>query len=543
MRAVLLAALACLVATGCGGGGSGGGGGGSAVAPPQSPPPPPSPPPLSPPPLSATIALSTTRGASTAPEDDSSRAATFWAAVTTTATAPLVIDATYDPALFSSVVVTPSASAGVYLIAATTRSDVPVGARTGSVLLRACQEAACTNVYAGSGATYTHTLTVTIGEWVTYQRNAAHTGYVPVTLDPSKFAKAWEIARIPDLNREGGMIAVNGSVYFTAGTRLYSVSEASGVQNWMYEPADAGSAFGAPGYHGGRVYVPYWPTGSRQVGAGGIAVIRGVDAVSGSPATSSEFLTQNAPFASPTFQGASMYYQKGEYGSLTYRYALPSGSTTWEAGTRFTSGYNAVQTPAVDDTQVYYFVVNGITIVDKATGTLLPESPPFGGSTVGEQMSPIITARGHVVGRNMFDQSRMQAIDRATRKVAWTSRIGYPYQPVTAGNVIYAYHEDNAATIDAISDTDGSVLWSWPVPPGESGSYTPSIGPNENMVLTDNLLFLSTLKNIYAIDLITRQTVWTYPVRGQLVLTNNRTLLIFERTFLQDSRVIAIKLN
>jgi outer membrane protein assembly factor BamB len=220
--------------------------------------------------------------------------------------------------------------------------------------------------------------------------------------------------------------------------------------------------------------------------------------------------------------------------------------TIWNWEDRNRAGYNAVQTPAVDHNQVYFSVVNGIMIMDKANGTELPGNPPFGGSAVGEQMSPMLTAAGHVVGRDYFGSNTMIAIDRKTLTRAWTGRTGYPYQPVTAGNVIYAYHADNNATIDAISDTDGTVLWSWPVPKGETlGSYpdSPSIGPYENMVLTDNLLFVGTQKNIYAIDLATRQTVWSYPVRGQLVLSSSKMLYIFVRTFMQDSKVIAIKLT
>ena len=31
-------------------------------------------------------------------------------------------------------------------------------------------------------------------EWATFQGNAAHTGYVPVTIDPNQFATRWQLA-------------------------------------------------------------------------------------------------------------------------------------------------------------------------------------------------------------------------------------------------------------------------------------------------------------------------------------------------------------
>src|SRR5262249_53575357 len=101
--------------------------------------------------------------------------------------------------------------------------------------------------------------------------------------------------------------------------------------------------------------------------------------------------------------------------------------------------------------------------------------------------------------------------------------------------VVYAFHA-NTSTIDAISDANGQVLWSWPLPTNDST-------PTENMVVTDNLLFLSTLQNVYAIDLATHQAVWTYPSHGILVLSNNLVLYIFQRDFLQNSKLTAIKLT
>jgi outer membrane protein assembly factor BamB len=479
-------------------------------------------------------------------EDATTRSDTFTVTATTTATTPLVINAIYDPNFYSSVVASPGTTAGAFSVTATTRSDLVIGARSSAIHFRACQEAACTNVYTGFGVSYTMSMTVTPSEWVTYQRNASHTGYVRATLDPAKFAKSWEVAGLSDPNREGGLIAVGGSAYVTVGHRLYSFSEATGAQNWMYEPADAATFLGTPGYHNGRIYLPFTLKSPTPTFTGD-STIRGIDAATGVPSSTNAYFDSTGGgvnLNSPTFQGGAMYFLRGEFQRRAYRYALPGGTTAWDR--QYVGDYNAAQTPAVDDSQIYLYVVNGLVILDKATGDTLPGSAPYGGSTVGDQMSPVLTEGGHVVGRDYYDSNRLIALDRRTRTRAWTGRTGYEYQPVTAGNVIYAFHADNNATIDAISDTDGSVLWSIPVPKGETlGSYpdSPSIGPYENMILTDNLLFYGTQKNIYAVDLTTRQTVWSYPVRGQIVLSSGMVLYIFERIFMGDSRVIAIKLT
>ena len=46
------------------------------------------------------------------------------------------------------------------------------------------------------------------------------------------------------------------------------------------------------------------------------------------------------------------------------------------------------------------------------------------------------------------------------------------------------------------------------------------------MVLTKNLIFVSTPANTYAIDLGAHQQVWTHPAGGFLALSNQGLLLI-----------------
>jgi outer membrane protein assembly factor BamB len=41
------------------------------------------------------------------------------------------------------------------------------------------------------------------------------------------------------------------------------------------------------------------------------------------------------------------------------------------------------------------------------------------------------------------------------------------------------------------------------------------------MIVTDNEIFACTSSTLYAIDLATHDTIWTYPVSGRLALSDN----------------------
>ena len=66
----------------------------------------------------------------------------------------------------------------------------------------------------------------------------------------------------------------------------------------------------------------------------------------------------------------------------------------------------------------------------------------------------------------------------------------------------------------------GAVLWQWSLSdPSETGF----IG---NLVLTDNLLFLSTNQRTHAIDLTTHASVWRYGKPGHKALSRQGVLYI-----------------
>src|SRR5262249_49127649 len=83
-----------------------------------------------------------------------------------------------------------------------------------------------------------------VPDWTIFQGNAAHTGYVPVSVDPNSFSSRWQGG--PTLNNTpnnyNGAFAYTlttdaGQLYIATGTTLYALSELDGSQAWSYQVA------------------------------------------------------------------------------------------------------------------------------------------------------------------------------------------------------------------------------------------------------------------------------------------------------------------
>lgn len=80
---------------------------------------------------------------------------------------------------------------GAFSYALPLAPTVTSGERTGTITVKACKDATCSNTHAGTSGSIGYRLTAnTVPNWETLQGNAAHNGYVPISIDASKIAKA-----------------------------------------------------------------------------------------------------------------------------------------------------------------------------------------------------------------------------------------------------------------------------------------------------------------------------------------------------------------
>ena len=424
------------------------------------------------------------------------------------------------------------------------------GTYKGYVELKTCLDEACLSEIQ-RGTTYVpfevvidDPANIALGEWETFQRDAGHTGYVPATFRPSSFAYKWEWRRptsgvlgfINAVTTAPGLVFVSDDEYFGSPT-LRALRESDGGVVWQQTFASY-PALNPPAAANGKVYVA--TTGHQQT------FLWAFDASTGAPVFQNSFDGQWPHVLAPTIRDGRVYTNGGYYGGGVYAFHATSGDLQWA----MFSGDDDMSTPAVDDSRAYFYDGTALVTYDTATGARLsstpdPYNPGWGYSHHGAPMlgladSVTTFSGGAFSGRasssvEQYDTRPLINFSVANSAVRWRTTRTYRTQPATAKGIVYA-GSNAPKSFDAIDEATGQVLWSWVPPPSDQSFH-------RNVVVTDNLVFVSTDRAIYALDLTTRQPVWSYPTPGLLAISGGGTLYIVEGATQPTGRLIAIALK
>jgi outer membrane protein assembly factor BamB len=106
----------------------------------------------------------------------------------------------------------------------------------------------------------------------------------------------------------------------------------------------------------------------------------------------------------------------------------------------------------------------------------------------------------------------------ANQTMRWMSNALYSTYPAVAKGVVYVASNETH-TLDALEESTGRLLWSWK-PSEQSFSFI------ANVMVTDNVAFVSTNTHIYAIDLRRHRTVWSAQTPGTMSLSASRMLFV-----------------
>lgn len=377
-------------------------------------------------------------------------------------------------------------------------------------------------------------------DWEGYNGNAAHTGYVPVTLDAGTFTRRW--SRKNTGSTAGSrtsispLVTANGYVYFNEEMaiddaaerfkylytyRLSALSETDGVPAWQTE-LKLGYVLGAPGVAGNRLVMA------------GVNDVHTVDALSGArlavvkPPNTNGLLVATSPLTAPTLFGGNVYLGGN---NDVMRLDATTGQTGWSTSLDLPKLGNVDEwTPAVSASSVYGNAAGTLTaynIVDgsKRFSVAVPGQVVGGSNKSALRQAPVLVDDNTVLLLNQrpfpgtsVDNS-LSLVDAGTRSVRWTVNGRFTTQPVVARGVLYVGN-DSGKAIEARSVSDGAVLWTWPLA---------SVGEevlNGDLIVTNNLLFVAGGKSTHALDLASHQAVWSYRLSGTLSLSRNGVLYI-----------------
>ena len=138
----------------------------------------------------------------------------------------------------------------------------------------------------------------------------------------------------------------------------------------------------------------------------------------------------------------------------------------------------------------------------------MESSQTYGAAAVATGRGSVLAMSGSTslftVNSPELNYGAKRALNRfasAPLATSWSTPALYDGVPVAADGVIYAYRYD-PNQLDALDEATGQVLWSWPLPESEGSFF------RDNMIVTRNILFLSTNTGLKAFDLKTRSIVW-----------------------------------
>jgi hypothetical protein len=357
-----------------------------------------------------------------------------------------------------------------------------------------------------------------VNEWSMFQGNAAHTGYVPVELNPDVFSTRWKrpesMLSVSSLGSVANLAVEDGRLFVSGADQVRALREDDASEIWTQDFSYLQyPSSNPPAVADGVVYV----AAGQQSATGMFAF----DAKDGSPVFSSPMSSQWENYLAPTIGQHGVYTNAGTYGGM---YAFDRAGEQLFPMTYLPQ--TSLWTPAVDATGVYTYT-GKLEVFEPVTGAKIAEvaDPTFQNYIYMIGGSPVLGAPGSVFAANYANSilngggigNTLTRFNVTSESIAWSVSGVYPTTPAYHDGVLYAVNE-NPRRLEARAEADGQLLWWWTPP--LAGSFEGEV------MLTSNLVFVSMNTGTFAIDVRTHRTVWSYPMAGHLAMSKSGILYI-----------------
>ncbi len=429
---------------------------------------------------------------------------------------------------------------GSFTLEVATSNTASAAQYTGTAVLQLCSDSTCAMPQPVSSVSASYSIQIMnptsqwpgdhltaltpwtgISDWQTFQANSAHTGFVPATISPDLLVTRWQHGVTANVYFNGTVnlatvTTSNGLFYIAGGNVLQARQESDASLVWSYD--FSGLPFPS-------VNPPAVANGVVNIAAGqqSSTYMFGFDAATGALLYKSQMSSQWENYLAPTQGPDGVYTDAGTYGGI-YGFSK-NGQQLFFTGLAQQSAW----TPAVDSTMIYAYTGNALTLLDPISGQITGSiaDPTFtnyiyviGGSVVlGAAHSAFAAAYDNTFLNSGSIGNYLLHFDIAAQAIDWKVKGDYPHAPAYSAGVVYAVN-NNPLQLEARSETDGSLLWTW-VPPASG-----DVAFQSEVLLTKNLVFVSTNLSTYAIDSTTHKAVWSYPVSGNLALSSNGVLYL-----------------
>ncbi len=359
------------------------------------------------------------------------------------------------------------------------------------------------------------------GPWRTLGGDGGHTGFVPATLDPARFSRRWSAAGWGSgIAAEGGRVFVVTDPYPDAWS-VTAFSERDGGVDWSFQGV-TNWGVSPPAVGHGRVYVAT----SGKLWA--------FDQASGEAAAQLPMSSNTNRIGPPEVFGDHVYSMSGDSDALS-RFDGVALATSWSSTAP--AWYDDAYTVLADDGYVYLHAgdqldnrSDHLQVLDAADGhevfripDLASDDPcMYGCWSEGE--GPVRGGDGIVFNTLVRDydstsqlwRGRLQRFDVGNRVASWDKQGNYNSLPAVAGDTLCVVNGHNLDALDAAS---GALRWSWPIP----GAVTYF---RQQVLVVGTHAFVTSPDAVHAIELATREQVWSYPATGKLAISENGILYI-----------------
>ena len=412
---------------------------------------------------------------------------------------------------------------GQYAARMSTASTLARGEHTASLEVRVCYDDPrnCTSPVSGSPWRVPLKVTVKAGTnltplavipalapWSSYNGNAAQNAYVPARFEPAVFTRRWskpesELGTISAPAVDNGKVfAIRGSMF--SNQQLVAIDEASGAVLWRHEMGAAGKV-NPPAAADGKVFV----TSTLPM-----IMLQVFDQASGGLLHTKTMSIMSECRPGPTVAAGMVY---SAFDRLS-RFNPVTNTLEWRNASAADSDPCS---PSVEGSLAYGYTPDQVYALNTADGSIAYTIADQGGRTQGAKSAPLVLADGMGF---VTAGTRLLGFDLRSRTRAWVAE-GKPVgQPAVANGIVYSLAEDGTA-LEARAAATGLLQW-------KSASLTNwSFGtPYARMAVTSNLVFASSATATVALDLATHQVVWSYPLGGDLAISDRGVLYIFGPT-------------
>lgn len=338
-------------------------------------------------------------------------------------------------------------------------------------------------------------------EWTQEQGNAQHSGYVPITLDPSKFMRRWRWERTfgaPSGNFVFNVVTDSNRVFYADQT-LSSVGRNSSTAIALQEE------------NGQQSEVGYDVTSNLATNNGHLIFtgtvppyyVRSLNIVNSADGGA----VFNYPLPSPGGQAASngsitvvdnkIYAEVGVFSAVngaSVSSGMPATFQPLAMTNSFAYGFRPTEFIGVPTNGIGSFSLSdqGITGWDMPILGMQNNAIAF--------ISPNVAPSGDGTFSNV--NGYLRSYNLTSKAISWDVPVvgQNVYTPAVANGVVYIV---NGNSLEARSELTGALLWNWK-PSGDSFPHIRS-----NIVAANNLIFIGLANKVYAIDASSHQTVWS----------------------------------